>query len=79
MKKIKPKNYTEAKNFLCDCTDKRNCLVHYSMLKLYIRHGMIVDKAHEIFSFTQCKGLEKSEHFNTQKRNNSKNDFDKYL
>ena len=59
MKKIKPKNYTKAKKLICDWTDKKNCLVHYRMVKFYVRHGMIVDKIHEIFSFKESKWLEK--------------------
>ena len=38
-------------------------LVHYRMLKFYIRHGMIVDKVHEIISFKQSKWLEKYKNF----------------
>ena len=29
------------------------------MLKLYIKHGMVVDKVHEILSFKQSNWLEK--------------------
>ena len=47
------------------------------MLKFYVRHGMIVDKNHEIISFTQSKWLEKHKSFKTQKRNKAKNDFEK--
>ena len=47
------------------------------MLKFYVRHGMVVDKIHEIISFKQSKWLEKYINFNTQKRNKAKNDFEK--
>ena len=47
------------------------------MLKFCIRHGMVVDKIHEINSFKQSKWLEKYIKFNTQKRNRAKNDFEK--
>ena len=47
------------------------------MLKFYVRHGMIVDKVHEIISFTQSKWLEKFLNFIAQKRNMAKNDFEK--
>ena len=43
-KEIKPKNHTQSKKLICDWTDKKNYFVHYRMLKLYVRHGMIVDK-----------------------------------
>ena len=77
MKKVKPKNYTKAKKLICDWTDKKNYLVHYRMLKFYVRHGMVVDKFHKIISFKQSKWLEKHINFNTQKSKNSKNDFEK--
>ena len=47
------------------------------MLKFYIRHGMIVDKFHEIISFKQSKWLEKYINFNTHKKNLAVNDFEK--
>ena len=77
MKKIKPKNYAKYKNLICDWTDKKNYLFHYRMLKFYVRHGMVVDKIHEIVSFKQSNWLEKYINFNTQKRNKTKNDFEK--
>ena len=77
MKKIKPYTYTQSKKMICDWTDKKKYLVHYRMLKFYVRHGMIVDKVHEIISFKQSKWLEKYINFNTQKRNKAKNDFEK--
>ena len=49
------------------------------MLKFSIRRGMVVDKFHEIISFTQSKWLEKYKNFNTQKRNQAVNDFEKYF
>ena len=47
------------------------------MLKFYVRHGMIVEKIHEIISFKQSKWLEKYIRFNTQNRNKAKTDFEK--
>ena len=47
------------------------------MLNLYVRHGMVVEKLHEIISFKQSQWLEIIVSFNTQKRNRAKNDFDK--
>ena len=47
------------------------------MLKFYVRHGMVVEKIHEITSFKRSKWLEKYINFNTQKRNRAKNDFEK--
>ena len=47
------------------------------MLKIFVRHGMIVVKIHKIISFKQSKWLERYISFNTKKRNKSKNDFEK--
>ena len=76
MRKIQPKNYTEFKKLICDWSDKKNFLVHYRMLKFYVRHGMVVDKFREIISFKQSKWLEKYMSFITQKRNKAENDFE---
>ena len=77
MKTIKPATYKQTKKLICDWSDKTNYLVHYRMLKFYVRHGMIVDEVHSIISFKQSRWLEKHINFNTQRRNKAKNDFEK--
>ena len=77
MKSIKPENYTKSKKLICDWIDKKKYLIHYRMLKIYVRHGMVVEKIHEIISLKQSRWLEKYISFNTQKRNKAKNDFEK--
>ena len=47
------------------------------MFKIYVRHGIVVDKVHEIISFTQSKWLEKYKSLKTEKRNKAENDFEK--
>ena len=76
MKSIKPENYTKSKKLICDWSIKKRYLIHYRMLKLYVRHGMVVEKIHEIISFKQSRWLEGYNSFNTQKRNKAKNDFE---
>ena len=77
MKEIKPGTYIQSSKLIFDWSDKKNYLIQYRMLKFYIRHGMIIDKVHNIISFKQSKWLEKYISFNTQKRNKAKNDFEK--
>ena len=77
MKEIIPDTYTQNKKLICDLSDKKNYLIHYRMVKFYVRHGMVVGKVHEIISFRQSRWLEKYINFNTQKRNKAKNDFEK--
>ena len=76
MAKIKTNTYiTHKKNF--DWSDTRNFLVNYSMLKVYVRYGMVVDKVHEITSIKQSKWLEKHRGFSTEKRSRTKSQFGK--
>ena len=77
MKEIKPNTYIQTKKLICDFSDKKNYVVHYRMLKFYVRHGMIVDKVHNRISFRQSRWLEKYINFYTQKRNQAVNDFEK--
>ena len=57
MNKTKPENYISNKKLLRDWTDKKYYLVHYRLLKFYVRHGMVIVKVHEIISFKQSKWL----------------------
>ena len=77
MKENKPDTYIQTKKLICDWSNKKNYLVHYRMLKFYLRHGMIVDKVHNIISFKQSRWLEKYMNINTQKRSRAENDFEK--
>ena len=47
------------------------------MLKFFVKCGMIFDKVFEIISYKQSKYLEKCIPFNTQKRNQAVNHFEK--
>ena len=73
MKKIKPDAYTQTKKLIWDWSDKKNYLIHYRMLKVYVRHGMEIVKVHAVISVKQSKWLEKYISFITQKRNKAKN------
>ena len=68
MKKMKVDSHTKCKKLIFDWTDKKKYLVHYRMLKFYVRYGSIVKKVHEVISFKQSQWLEKYK---------SKNDFEK--
>ena len=77
MKKIKPKTFLPQKELLCDWTDKRKYLVHYSKLKIFIWHVVIVVKVHAKISFEPSEWLEKYINFNTQKKILAENVFKK--
>ena len=77
MTTIKLETYTKTKKLICDWSVKKNYLIHYRMLNFYVRHGMRVDKVHNIKSLRQSKWLEKYIKFNTRKRNQAVNDSEK--
>ena len=77
MKEIKPNTYTQTEKSICDWSDKKNYLVHYRLLKFYVRQGMKVERVHSLISFKQSIWLEKYICFNTQKRNKAKKEFEK--
>ena len=55
MKNIKPDSFTQTKKIICDWSDTENYLIHYTMLKFYVRHGTVVGKAHEVLSYKRSK------------------------
>ena len=55
---------------------KRTICFIIECLFFFVKHGMIVDKIHGIFSFTQSKWLDKYINIITQKRNKAKNEFE---
>ena len=59
MKENNPNADTQTKKLICDWSDKKSYLIHYRMLKFYVRHGMIVKKVHTVISFKQSNWLEK--------------------
>ena len=77
MKEIIPDTYTQTRKLICDWSDRKNYLVHYRMLKFYIRHAMEVENVHAVISFKQSKWLEKYKSFITQKGDKAKIDFEK--
>ena len=75
--KKKPENYVSNEKVVRDWTDKKNFSIHYGMLKIYVRHGVIVVKDHEIISIKQSNWLEKYIIFNTHKRKRGKKKLEK--
>ena len=75
MIKMKSKTYTRFRTILCVWIDKNRCLVHYRMVKIYDKHGVVIEKVLEVISLKQSKWLEESVIFNIQEKIVSTNDF----
>ncbi|CAC5389411.1 unnamed protein product [Mytilus coruscus] len=67
----------EEKLFLTGKTKKY--IVHYEVLKDYIKLGMKVTKVYKTISFKESDWLAKYINFNTEQRTKSKSDFEKDL
>ena len=59
--------------------DKKKYVLHISALKFYLQQGLSLRKVHRAISFKQANFLKPFIEFNTEKRKNAKNDFEKYL
>ena len=57
--------------------DKKNYCIHYRNLKYVIGLGLEISKVHNIISFKQKTWLKEYIDFNTEKRKQAKNDFEK--
>ncbi|KAL4082352.1 hypothetical protein QTP88_030029 [Uroleucon formosanum] len=57
--------------------DKKNYIIHYETLKLYINLGLKIEKTYRVLEFSQCPWLKCYIVFNTNLRSKAKNDFEK--
>lgn len=56
---------------------KENYVLHYRNLKYYVSQGLVISKIHRIMSFKQGPWLKPYILFNTEKRKEARNDFEK--
>ena len=59
MKETIPDIYNQTRKMICDWIDEKIYLVHYRMLKFYVRHGMVVENVHTVMFFPQKSWLER--------------------
>ena len=58
-------------------SSKTNYVVHDRNLQLYLSLGMKLSKIHKVLKFKQSDWIKKYIDFNTEKRMNAANDFEK--
>lgn len=70
---------SECEKLVPNLYDKQHYIVHYRNLKLYRQLGVQLTKVHRCIRFTQKPWIKPYIDFNTQKRTNATNDFEKDL
>ena len=57
--------------------NKTNYVLHYRILQLYLPLGIKLTKTHRVLKFEQSDWMKKYINFNTEKRTNAANSFEK--
>ena len=69
----------EVNKLVPNLDNKSKYVVHYRNLQLHLLLGMKSTKVHRIFKFKQSGWFKKHIDFNTDKRKNAANNFEKYF
>ena len=67
----------QVKKLIPTLADKQKYVLHYRNLQLYLDLGLKLKKVHRVLQFNQSPWLKEYIDFNTQKRTNDKNSFEK--
>ena len=69
----------DVKKLIPNLGNKTNYVVHYRNLQLYLSLEMKLTKIHRVLKFNQSDWMKKYIDFNTEKRMNAANNFEKYF
>lgn len=72
-----PGSRSKIKKLLLTLSDKRNYVIHQTMLKMALQHGLILKKINRVLSFRQEKWLKPYIELNTEMRKKAANEFEK--
>ena len=69
----------DVKKLIPNLGNKTKFVLHYRNLQLYMSLGMRLTKIHRRLEFKQSDWMKRYINFNTEKRKNADNDFEKYF
>ena len=69
----------KTKKLVCNLYDKKNYVVHISVLKQALDHGLKLRKVHRVIEFNQKAWLKEYIDVTTELRKKTSNDFEKYF
>ena len=69
----------KTKKLVCNLYDKKNYVVHISVLKQALDHGLKLRKVHRVIEFNQKAWLKEYIDVTTELRKKASNDFEKYF
>ena len=67
----------KTNKLILNLNDKNKYVVHIRTLQFYLKHGLTLKKVHRAIKFEQKEILKPYIEFNTEKRKNARNDFEK--
>ena len=67
----------DVKKLIQNLGSKTNYVLHYRNLQLHLSLGIKVNKIHKVLKFKQPEWMKKYINFNTEKRTNDANSFEK--
>ena len=67
----------DVKKLISDLDNKTNYVVYYRNRQLHLSLGLKLTKIHRVLKFKQSDWMKKYFDFNTKKRMNAANDFEK--
>ena len=76
LNKVEPKDEKTSKLIL-NLNDKEKYVVHIRTLQFYLKHGLKLKKIHRAIKYEQKDFLKPYIEYNTEKRKNARNDFEK--
>ena len=68
---------SEVEKLVPNLGEKTDYVLHYRNIQLYLSLGMKLTKIHKALKFKQSDGMDKYIDFNTEKRTNATNSFEK--